>query len=43
MNNEFNNVWYAIENNPANAANIRLRSQLMMEVSNYVKHSGFTQ
>jgi len=43
MSNEFNNVWDAIEDDAVTAANLKLRSQLMMEVSDYVKQSGFTQ
>lgn len=40
---EFTNVWSAIEEDPARAASLQLRSQLMMEVSDYVKSTGLTQ
>lgn len=43
MTQEFNSVWTAIEDDPVLAENLRLRSQLMMEISDYVKQSGLTQ
>ena len=43
MKQKFESVWDSIEDDPASAANLRLRSQLMMEVSDYVKKSGLTQ
>lgn len=43
MTQEFNNVWDAIEDNSVLTENLRLRSQLMMEISDYVKQSGLTQ
>ena len=43
MGQECINVWDAIEDDPIKAANLRLRSQLMMEVSEFVKQSGLTQ
>ena len=43
MTQEFDSVWDAIEDNPIQAENLRLRSQLMLEVSAYVKQSGLTQ
>jgi predicted XRE-type DNA-binding protein len=43
MTQEFTSVWEAIEDNPIQAENLRLRSQLMMEIAEYVKHSGLTQ
>jgi len=42
MNQEFNNVWTAVEDNFVLAENLRLRSQLMMAISEYVKRSGLT-
>jgi predicted XRE-type DNA-binding protein len=39
----YESVWDAIEGNPVEAANLKLRSQLMMEISDYVKDSGLTQ
>lgn len=43
MSQEYKNIWDAIEDDPIKSANLRLRSQLMMEVSEYVKQSGLTQ
>lgn len=43
MSNEFTNVWDAIENDSSEAANLRLRSQLMMAIFDYVEKSGLTQ
>jgi predicted XRE-type DNA-binding protein len=40
---EFDSVWDAIETDSVKAANLRLRAQLMMTVSAYVKESGLTQ
>ena len=42
-NTEYKSVWDAIEDSPVQAANLKLRSQLMMEISDYVKHAGLTQ
>jgi predicted XRE-type DNA-binding protein len=43
MSQEFTSVWTAIEDNVVLAENLRLRSQLMMEISEYVKASGLMQ
>ncbi len=43
MAREFDSVWDAIETDSVKAANLRLRAQLMMTVSAYVKESGLTQ
>lgn len=43
MSEEFTNLWDAIENDATEAANLRLRSQLMMAISDYVEKSGLTQ
>ena len=43
MQKEFESVWDAIEDDPGQAANLKLRSQLMIAVSEYVKRSGLTQ
>lgn len=40
---EYQNVWDAIEDDAIQAANLKLRSQLMMEVTEYVRQSGLTQ
>ena len=42
-NAEYNNIWDAIETNPVEAENLKLRSQLMIEISDYVRNSGLTQ
>ena len=43
MPQEFNSVWDAIEPDRVQAANLKLRSSLMMEISEYVRQSGLTQ
>ena len=43
MVQEFDSVWDAIEDDPATASSLRLRSQLMMEITEYVQQSGLTQ
>jgi len=43
MSKEFTSVWDAIEDDPVKAANLKLRAELMMAVSEYVKQSGLTQ
>ncbi|MDZ7663636.1 helix-turn-helix domain-containing protein [Thiohalophilus sp.] len=43
MVKEFDSVWDAIENDQVQAANLKLRARLMMEVADYVKQSGLTQ
>lgn len=40
---EYQNVWDVIEDDSIQAANLKLRSQLMMEVTEYVRQSGLTQ
>lgn len=40
---EFQSVWDAIEDNPAQAASLKLPSRLMIEIAEYVKQSGLTQ
>ncbi len=39
----FENVWDAIEDTPAQAANMRLRSQLMMVLRDHIEREGLTQ
>ena len=43
MTKEYTSVWDAIESDPVERANLKLRSQLMTEVSRYVKDTGLTQ
>lgn len=40
---EYRSVWDAIEVDPVQTANLKLRSQLMMEVAEYFRQSGLTQ
>jgi predicted XRE-type DNA-binding protein len=40
---EFANVWDAIEDSPEEAANLSLRSDLMMQIEELIKESGWTQ
>ncbi len=40
---EFKSVWDALEQDVALAANLKLRSSLMMKIAEYVKESGLTQ
>ena len=40
---EFENVWDAIADTPEEAANLSLRSELMMRIEEIVKESGWTQ
>jgi len=44
MSNErFASVWDAIENTPAEAENMKLRSALMMALEEHIKHQGWSQ
>lgn len=43
MPQEFLNVWDAIEDDPVIAANLKLRSKVMMEISEFFRKSGLTQ
>jgi predicted XRE-type DNA-binding protein len=40
---QFTSVWDAIENTPAEAENMRLRSALMMALDQHIKAMGWTQ
>jgi predicted XRE-type DNA-binding protein len=40
---EFANVWDAIADTPEEAANLTVRSDLMMKIEEIVKESGWTQ
>ena len=42
-NKRFANVWDAIEDTPQQAASMRARSELMMELENIIKRSDMTQ
>lgn len=39
----FDSVWEALENTPAEAANMKLRSALMMALANHIEKEGWTQ
>jgi predicted XRE-type DNA-binding protein len=39
----FASVWDAVADTPAEAANLRARAELMQEIANIVKESGWTQ
>jgi len=43
MTQKYNSVWDALETNPVEAANLKLRSNLMMEISAFVKKEQLTQ
>ena len=40
---QFENVWDALADTPEEAANLTLRSDLMMKIENIVKENGWTQ
>lgn len=40
---EFENVWDALADTPEEAANLTLRSDLMMKIETVVKENGWTQ
>lgn len=42
-NEQFANVWDAIEETPAEAANMKLRSALMMALEHHIKDQRWTQ
>ena len=42
-NEQFNSVWDAIEDTPAAAENMRLRSVLMMALKNHIEQEGLSQ
>jgi predicted XRE-type DNA-binding protein len=39
----FESVWDAIEDDPAVRENLKLRSLLMLEIEDHIKHEGWTQ
>lgn len=43
MSERFNSVWDAIEETPAQAENMRLRSSLMMALKDYISRQGLSQ
>ena len=43
MAQQYNSVWDALEADPVQAANLKLRSSLMMEISKFVKKHKLTQ
>ena len=42
-NKRFNSVWDAIEDTPQQAASMRARSELMMNLSEVIREKGMTQ
>jgi predicted XRE-type DNA-binding protein len=42
-NQRFPNVWDAIEDTPEAAENMKIRSELMMALKNYITRSGMSQ
>ncbi len=42
-NEQFASIWDAIEDSPAEAENMRLRSALMMALEQHIKARGWTQ
>jgi len=42
-NDSFANVWDAIEDTPAEAENMKLRSALMMALEEHIRSQGWTQ
>jgi predicted XRE-type DNA-binding protein len=43
MSNRFDNVWDAIEDTPAQAENMKLRSALMLALKDHIAQSGMSQ
>ena len=43
INQTYSDVWDAIADTPAEAANLRIRSQLMIALTEYVKRQAITQ
>lgn len=43
MNEQFDNVWDAIEDTPAAAENMKLRSTLMIALQDHIDKSGMSQ
>lgn len=40
---DFESVWVALEDNPVQAKNLKLRSELMMAIQNKIQQEGFKQ
>jgi predicted XRE-type DNA-binding protein len=43
MNEKFESIWDAIEDDPAEAQNMKLRSAMMTALCGYIKSEGLTQ
>lgn len=39
----FDNVWVALEDDPAKIVDLKMRSELMINITEKIKKSGFTQ
>ncbi len=42
-NDQFTSVWDALEDDPVRQENLKLRSELMMEIAERIKNQGLTQ
>ncbi len=43
MNEVFDSIWDAIEDDPAEAQNMKIRSAMMIAICDYIKTEGLTQ
>ena len=43
MNTTYESVWDAIEDSPQERANLRLRSELMLEIARDIRRNGWTK
>jgi predicted XRE-type DNA-binding protein len=43
MSQRFDNVWEALEDTPAEAENMKLRSSLMIALQDHIAETGMTQ
>ena len=43
MNEEFESIWDAIDDNPSEAQNMKLRSAMMTSLCDYIKSEGITR
>ena len=43
MNTTYESVWDAIEDSPQERTNLRLRSELMLEIARDIRRNGWTQ
>lgn len=43
MNKKYQSVWDAIENTPAQAENMKLRSEMMIAITHFIQQQGWSQ